>query len=77
MFGLGLGHLPATKAVVGTISRLILLRTLLLNAPIAVLCGWLFWRYGIEAAMLAHFTADIAYHVGGTTLLRASYLRRS
>jgi hypothetical protein len=68
----GLGHLPAARAVAGRITSLIVARALILNGAIAVLCGWLFWRFGIEAAVLAHFTADIVYHVGGTALLRAS-----
>jgi len=71
----GLGHLPAAKAVVGRITPLILGRSLVLNGVVGVACGWLFWTYGIEAAILAHFTADIVYHVGGTVLLRL-YERR-
>lgn len=70
------GHLPATKAVAGKITPLILTRTLALNGPIAVLCGWLFWRHGIEAAIVAHLMADLVYHVGGTALLHANDRRR-
>lgn len=65
-----LGHLPALKGVVGEVSRVMLARTLLLNAPVGLLCGWLFWTYGIEAAIVAHFSADIVYHVFGTLVLR-------
>jgi hypothetical protein len=42
----------------------------LLNAPIGLVCGWLFWTYGIEAAIIAHFCADIVYHVCGAAVLR-------
>ena len=66
----GLGHLPAIKNLAGTISPVMFARTLLLNAPIGLLCGWLFWIYGIEAAIVAHFCADIIYHVYGTFVLR-------
>lgn len=66
----GLGHLPALKSLAGKISPMMLARTLLLNAPIGLLCGWLFWTYGIETAVVAHFSADIVYHVGGTMVLR-------
>ena|SRR5437588_3587469 len=66
----GLGHLPAVKTLLGRITPLVLTRTLLLNIPIGLVCGWLFWRYGIEAAVVAHFAADIVYHVGGTIVLR-------
>jgi len=66
----GIGHLPALKALVGNISRVMLARTLILNAPVGLICGWLFWTYGIEAAIIAHFSADIIYHVFGTIVLR-------
>lgn len=66
----GIGHLPALKNLVGEISRPMLARTLLLNAPIGLLCGWLYWTYGIEAAIIAHFSADIVYHVFGTFVLQ-------
>jgi hypothetical protein len=69
----GLGHLPATLAVTGSITPLLVGRTLVLNGPIAMICGWLFWRFGIEAAIAAHLTADVVYHVGGAALvLRAN-----
>ncbi|HSV04533.1 MAG TPA: CPBP family glutamic-type intramembrane protease [Phenylobacterium sp.] len=71
----GLGHLPAAKAMVGRITPLILGRSLVLNGVVGLACGWLFWTYGVEAAILAHFTADLVYHVGGTVLLRL-YERR-
>lgn len=66
----GLGHLPALKSVIGSLPGLMVVRSLLLNAPIGLLCGWLFWTYGIESAILAHFFADIVYHVIGTIILR-------
>ena len=55
----GLGHLPAARAVMGSITPLLVGRALALNTPIALICGWLFWRFGIEAAIVAHFTADL------------------
>jgi hypothetical protein len=66
----GIGHLPALKNLVGKISAVMLVRSLVLNAPIGLMCGWLFWTYGIEAAIVAHFSADIVYHVFGTIVLR-------
>jgi hypothetical protein len=67
-----LGHLPAARAVVGHINQLIVIRSLVLNGPVALLCGWLFWHYGIEAAVVGHLSADLIYHVGGTALLNAN-----
>jgi hypothetical protein len=66
----GLGHLPATKKITGAITPLLLIRSLILNGIIGIACGWLFVRYGIEAAIIAHFSADIIYHVGGSYVLR-------
>jgi hypothetical protein len=66
----GLGHLPALKGMLGKITPVMFTRTMLLNAPVGLICGWLFWKYGIEAAIIAHFAADIIYHVGGTVVLR-------
>jgi hypothetical protein len=66
----GIGHLPALKNLLGGMPRLMIARSLLLNFPIAIICGWLFWTYGIEAAIIAHFSADIIYHVFGTIVLR-------
>ena len=68
-----LGHLPALKSLVGDVSSTLLTRTLILNGAIGLICGWVFWHYGIEAAILAHFTADIVYHVGGTYVLRMKF----
>jgi hypothetical protein len=67
----GLGHLPAIKILLGSIPPPMFIRALLLNTPIGLICGWLFWTYGIEAAVLAHFSADILYHVAGTIVLRS------
>jgi hypothetical protein len=66
----GLGHLPALRNISGKLSKLMVARSLILNAPIGLACGWLFWTYGIEAAIIAHFSADIVYHVFGTVVLR-------
>ena len=67
----GLGHLPATKDLLGSIPPPMVIRALLLNTPIGIMCGWLFWTYGIEAAVWAHFSADIVYHVAGIIALRS------
>lgn len=71
-----LGHLPALKNLIGTITSPMLARTLILNGIIGLLCGWLFWNYGIVAAMIAHFAADIVYHIGGTFVLRLKLAKK-
>lgn len=66
----GLGHLPTLKNLTGKITPLLLVRTLILNGLVGLICGWLFWTYGIEAAIVAHFITDVVYHVGGTMVLQ-------
>lgn len=58
----GVGHLGTLAAVVDP-TPLLVVRTVLLNAVGGVVFGWLYWRRGIEAAIIAHFTADILLHV--------------
>jgi len=58
----GLGHLPITAALV-PLTPLIIVRALVLNGIVGVLSGFLFWRRGIEMAMVCHFSADIVLHV--------------
>jgi len=58
----GLGHLPAA-AQLAELTPEFVLRTVALNMVVGIPCGWLFWRYGLEYAMAAHFAADIVLHV--------------
>lgn len=58
----GAGHLPPAVELWG-LSPLVVFRTVALNAVAAVVFGWLYWRRGIEMAMLGHFSADIVVHV--------------
>ncbi len=58
----GAGHLPAT-ARLAPLTPFIVARALVLNGLAGVLFGVLFWRYGLELAMIAHFCADIIIHV--------------
>ncbi len=61
----GLIHLPMssnywelTPIVIGT--------TILGNLITGTAFGWVFWRYGLLMAMLAHFSFDIVFHVIGS-----------
>jgi hypothetical protein len=53
----GLGHLPATRALV-PLTPLLVIRAIVLNGIVGVACGWLFWKRSLESAMVAHATAD-------------------
>ncbi|MBT5540343.1 MAG: CPBP family intramembrane metalloprotease [Alphaproteobacteria bacterium] len=64
----GIGHLPATVQVLGLHSMvdlpiLVVSRALILNGIVGVICGWLYWRKGLEYAIISHFTADLGVHI--------------
>jgi membrane protease YdiL (CAAX protease family) len=58
----GLGHLPMT-ARFQQITALVVFRAVLLNGIAGVVFGWLYWRKGLESAMISHFSTDITIHV--------------
>jgi hypothetical protein len=58
----GAGHLPTTAAML-PLTPLVITRALLLNGIGGIVFGWLYWKRGLLAAMLAHFSADIVLHV--------------
>ncbi len=58
----GLGHLPAT-AVLIPITPLVVVRAVILNGIGSLVFGHFYWTRGLEAAMLAHFSADVVLHV--------------
>jgi membrane protease YdiL (CAAX protease family) len=59
----GLGHLPATAALGLPLDTLIVTRALVLNGVAGLAFGWLYWTYGLESAIIAHFSADMVLHV--------------
>ena len=59
----GAGHLPAVFAAGMPHSSFALARIVLLNAIVGIVCGGIFWKWGLEHAMLAHFSADLVLHV--------------
>ena len=58
----GLGHLPMTAQFM-PITPVVVIRAIVLNGVLGILYGWLYWRKGLESAMLAHFSTDIMLHV--------------
>ena len=58
----GLGHLPITGALT-TITPLVVARAIILNGVAGLIFGWLYWKKGLEAAMISHFSADVVIHV--------------
>jgi membrane protease YdiL (CAAX protease family) len=58
----GAGHLP-TAAMIWKLTGVVIARTFVLNGLAGLVFGWLYWKYGLESAMVAHFSADIVLHV--------------
>jgi len=58
----GIGHLPATAQIVD-LTGIVITRAIVLNGIGGIIFGWLYWKKGLESAMIAHFSADIILHV--------------
>lgn len=58
----GLGHLPITSSVTA-LTSLVVARAIVLNGVGGMIFGWLYWKKGLESAMIAHFSTDIILHV--------------
>jgi membrane protease YdiL (CAAX protease family) len=55
----GLLHLPAAFAMLGTLTLPVVGFVVFGNTVAGSLFGWLYWRHGLEAAMLAHAGAHL------------------
>lgn len=59
----GLGHLPATATFFGEITVLLFIRAIVLNGIMGIFFGYLYWKKGLEYAMIAHMAGDVFLHV--------------
>jgi hypothetical protein len=58
----GLGHLPATSQITA-LTGIVVIRASVLNGIGGIIFGRLYWKKGLESAMIAHFSADIVLHI--------------
>ena len=65
----GLGHLPIT-AVITPLTQLVVVRAIVLNGLAGIAFGYLYWRHGLEAAMLGHMSAHLVMQAPGVILLK-------
>jgi membrane protease YdiL (CAAX protease family) len=65
----GLAHLPATAQIGLTLNPLVIGRAILLNGIGGVAFGWLYWKRGLESAIVSHFSTDVVLHVIFTAIL--------
>ena len=61
------GHLGATAALF-ELTPAVLARMLVLNGLAGVVFGWLYWRWDLLSAIVAHFAADVVLHVLAVSL---------
>jgi hypothetical protein len=59
----GIGHLPLAQEIFGRLTPALIIHTLLANGMLGIWFGFLYWRKGLEYAMISHMTADVALYV--------------
>jgi membrane protease YdiL (CAAX protease family) len=64
-----LAHLSSAKIVM-PITPLLLAALFSINGLVSLVCAYLCWQRGLEAAILAHFSTDIVVHVIGPMFFR-------
>ena len=62
----GVGHLPAARAILGVLSTQVTLFVIVGNWIFGLMAGYLYWQYGLEAAIVAHIVAHVVAYVGIT-----------
>ena len=58
----GVSHLPAAQQIFGVITPILFIRTIVSNGLLGIVFGYLFWKKGLEFAMIAHAIGDIILH---------------
>ena len=64
-----LGHVPAARLLM-PITTLVIVALLTINGAASLVFGYLCWKRGLEAAMIAHFFTDLTLHVIGPMFFR-------
>ena len=60
----GFGHLPIVYTLVDTPTTALLLYIILENAVGGIVFGWLYWKKGLETAMIGHIFAHLTMLIG-------------
>ena len=61
-FAFGVAHISSTEMVAGGLTTSLVILTILGNSIGGVLFGYLYWKKGLEYAMIAHMVADFMIH---------------
>lgn len=59
----GLAHLQMPAIAGWEISTATVTRSLVINSLGGLVYGWMYWKKGLEGAMLTHFSTDVVLHV--------------
>lgn len=65
----GAGHVPALSATIEP-NAVLVIRTIAINALLGALYGWLYWRYALEHAILAHAFTHGVFWLAGPLMAR-------
>lgn len=65
----GAGHVPALFATVEP-NAVLVVRTIAINALLGALYGWLYWRYALEHAIVAHAFTHGVFWLAGPLMAR-------
>ena len=60
-----LGHLPVAHYFLGGLTPTTLSWVIGANMSLGILFGWLYWRRGLESAMIAHATTHLVNDLAG------------
>lgn len=56
-------HIGNEQMFIDPVPAIVAWRTVLIILPVGLAFGWLYWRHGLEAAILSHFAIDLIVHV--------------
>lgn len=56
-------HISNEQLFAEVVPTIVAWRTVLIITPVGLAFGWLYWRRGLEAAILSHFVIDVIVHV--------------
>ena len=59
----GLAHLQMPAMVGWPVTNAAIARSLVINSLGGLVYGWIYWRKGLESAILTHFSTDVVLHV--------------
>lgn len=65
-FVFGVGHLPVAFVLLGELTAAVVLFVIVANSAFGIVAGYLYWKFGLESAMIAHL-------LGHVILVTASY----